>query len=126
MNDWMPCTFLCGSRNWAVLHSGCVEQMGLACSVVIASDCRAGIHLGVVDGSNTRQFVVSLCRQRLSRKMSTVFDPIEAVVSVMEERLTLRGNIRIGVPLQLWLLKSSPDTVGIFRTLSPDINLKSF
>jgi DNA-binding transcriptional LysR family regulator len=73
---------------------------------------------------NTRRLSLTSAGSAYLEKCKVVLDLIEAAeASVMEERLTPRGNIRIGVPLSFGLKKLTPILLE-FSERYPDINLE--
>jgi len=101
------------------------EQMGLARSVVTRQIAALESHLGVkLMVRNTRRLSLTSAGSAYLEKCKVVLDLIEAAeASVMEERLTPRGNIRIGVPLSFGLKKLTPILLE-FSERYPDINLE--
>ena len=101
------------------------EQMGLARSVVTRQIAALESHLGVkLMVRNTRRLSLTSAGSAYLEKCKVVLDLIEAAeASVMEERLTPRGNIRIGVPLSFGLKKLTPMLLE-FSERYPDINLE--
>lgn len=101
------------------------EQMGLARSVVTRQIAALETHLGVkLMVRNTRRLSLTSAGSAYLEKCRVVLDLIEAAeASVMEERLTPRGNIRIGVPLSFGLKKLTPMLLE-FSERYPDINLE--
>lgn len=101
------------------------EQMGLARSVVTRQIAALESHLGVkLMVRNTRRLSLTSAGSAYLEKCRVVLDLIEAAeASVMEERLTPRGNIRIGVPLSFGLKKLTPMLLA-FSERYPDINLE--
>jgi DNA-binding transcriptional LysR family regulator len=105
--------------------SAVAEQMGLARSVVTRQIAALETHLGVkLMVRNTRRLSLTSAGSAYLEKCRVVLDLIEAAeASVMEERLTPRGNIRIGVPLSFGLKKLTPMLLE-FSECYPDINLE--
>ena len=101
------------------------EQMGLARSVVTRQIAALETHLGVkLMVRNTRRLSLTSAGSAYLEKCRVVLDLIEAAeASVIEERLTPRGNIRIGVPLSFGLKKLTPMLLE-FSERYPDINLE--
>jgi DNA-binding transcriptional LysR family regulator len=101
------------------------EQMGLARSVVTRQIAALESHLGVkLMVRNTRSLSLTSAGSAYLEKCRTVLDLIEAAeASVMEERLTPRGNIRIGLPLSFGLKKLTPWLLE-FSKLYPEIHLE--
>jgi DNA-binding transcriptional LysR family regulator len=101
------------------------EQMGLARSVVTRQIAALESHLGVkLMVRNTRSLSLTSAGSAYLEKCRVVLDLIEAAeASVMEERLTPRGNIHIGVPLSFGLKKLTPLLLA-FSKIYPDINLE--
>jgi DNA-binding transcriptional LysR family regulator len=99
--------------------------MGLARSVVTRQIAALESHLGVkLMVRNTRRLSLTSAGSAYLEKCKVVLDLIEAAeASVMEERLTPRGNIRIGVPLSFGLKKLTPMLLE-FSERYPDINLE--
>ncbi|WP_024872540.1 LysR family transcriptional regulator [Tolumonas lignilytica] len=101
------------------------EQMNLARSVVTRQIAALETHLGVkLMVRNTRRLSLTSAGSAYLEKCRVILDLVEAAeASVMEERLTPRGNIRIGLPLSFGLKKLSPLLLE-FTQLYPDIHLE--
>lgn len=101
------------------------EQMGLARSVVTRQIAALEAHLGVkLMVRNTRRLSLTSAGSAYLEKCRVILDLVDAAeASVMEERLTPRGNVRIGLPLSFGLKVLSPLLLE-FSTLYPDINLE--
>ncbi len=101
------------------------EQMDLARSVVTRQIAALEEHLGVkLMVRNTRRLSLTSAGSAYLEKCRVILDLVEAAeASVMEERLTPRGNIRIGLPLSFGLKTLSPLLLE-FSGLYPDIDLE--
>lgn len=105
--------------------SAVAEQMGLARSVVTRQIAALEAHLGVkLMVRNTRRLSLTSAGSAYLEKCRVILELVEsAEASVMEERLTPHGNIRIGVPLSFGLKILSPLLLE-FSQHYPDINLE--
>lgn len=101
------------------------DQMDVARSVVTRQIAALEAHLGVkLMIRNTRRLSLTSAGSAYLEKCRVILDLVEAAeASVMEERLTPRGTIRIGLPLSFGLKKLSPLLLE-FTEQYPDIHLE--
>ena len=105
--------------------SAVAEQLGIARSVVTRQIAALEAHLGVkLMIRNTRRLTLTSAGSGYLDKCRVILDLVDAAeAGVMEERLTPRGNIRIGLPLSFGLKRLSPLLLA-FSERYPEILLE--
>ncbi|ATE62240.1 LysR family transcriptional regulator [Thauera sinica] len=100
------------------------SQLGVARSVVTRHIAALEEHLGVkLIVRTTRRLTLTTAGAGYLEKCRTILDLVEAAeADVMEERLTPRGNLRMGLPLSFGLKRIMP-LLPEFQKTCPEINL---
>lgn len=100
------------------------SQLGVARSVVTRQIAALEEHLGVkLIVRTTRRLTLTTAGASYLQKCRTILDLVEsAEADVMEERLTPRGNLRVGLPLSFGLKRIAP-VLPEFQRAYPEISL---
>jgi DNA-binding transcriptional LysR family regulator len=104
--------------------SAVAQQLGLARSVVTRQIAALEGHLGVkLMVRSTRRLALTSAGTAYLEKCRVILNLVEAAeADVAEERLTLRGNIRIGLPLSFGLKRLAPLLLA-FSQAHPEVAL---
>jgi DNA-binding transcriptional LysR family regulator len=104
--------------------SAAAQQLGLARSVVTRQIAGLESHLGVkLMARSTRRLALTSAGTAYLEKCRVILNLVEAAeTGVAEERLTPRGNIRIGLPLSYGLKRLAPLLLDFSRR-NPEVSL---
>lgn len=104
--------------------SAAAQQLGLARSVVTRQIAGLESHLGVkLMARSTRRLALTSAGTAYLEKCRVILNLVEsAETGVAEERLTPRGNIRIGLPLSYGLKRLAPLLLD-FSQRNPEVSL---
>ena len=104
--------------------SAVAQQLGVARSVVTRQVAALEGHLGVkLMVRSTRRLALTSAGTAYLEKCRVILNLVEAAeTDVAEERLTLRGNIRIGLPLSFGLKRLAPLLLA-FSQAHPEVGL---
>lgn len=104
--------------------SAVAQQLGVARSVVTRQIAALEAHLGVkLMARSTRRLALNSAGTAYLEKCRVILNLVEAAeTDVAEERLTLRGNIRIGLPLSFGLKRLAPLLLE-FAEQHPEVSL---